>query len=162
MLERPVVSNTTPLISLAGVGMLDLLPQLYGQIWIAEAVRNEYQAGRMPHEPDLDTLPWLMVRSVAVEPALVALLDMGEAATITLAMAEQARVVVLDEVRGRRVAQRRGLVTIGTLGVLLRAKQLGLLGALAPVIDSLLNQGRYISPALRDQVLREAGEGEEA
>ena len=50
----------------------------------------------MPHEPDLDALPWLMVRSVAVEPALVALLDMGEAATITLATAEQARVVAAE------------------------------------------------------------------
>ena len=116
----------------------------------------------MPHEPDLDALPWLMVRSVAVEPALVALLDMGEAATITLATAEQARVVVLDEVRGRRVAQRRGLMTIGTLGVLLRAKQAGLLDALAPIMDTLLSQGRYISPALREQVLREAGEAEDA
>ena len=158
MPDRPVVSNTTPLITLAGVGLLDLLPQLYGQIWIAEVVHREYQAGQTAREPDLDTLPWLIVRPVAVEPVLVALLDEGEAATITLATAQRARVVVLDEARGRRVAQRRGLATIGTLGVLLRAKQAGLIEALAPVIDAMVAQGRYIGPALSDQVLREAGE----
>jgi hypothetical protein len=37
-----VVCNTSPLIKLAGVGLLDLLPQLYGAIWIPEAVRDEY------------------------------------------------------------------------------------------------------------------------
>ena len=161
MRDRPVVSNTTPLISLVGIGMLDLLPQLYGQISVADAVRDEYQAGRSANEPDLDTLPWLIVRQVAVESALVALLDVGEAATITLATAQQARVVVLDEAHGRRVAQRRGLAIIGTLGVLLRAKQAGLIPIVAPLIDEMRAQGRYISPALRAQVLRVAGESEE-
>lgn len=159
MPERPVVSNTTPLISLAGVGMLDLLPQLYGHIWIAEAVRDEYQDGRMTYEADLGSLPWLIVRSIAVEPVLAALLDVGEAATITLATAYEARIVVLDEARGRRTAQRRGLATIGTLGVLLRAKQASLINAVTPIIDAMVAQGRYISPALHEQVLREAGEG---
>lgn len=161
MPEPPVVSNTTPLITLAGVGLLDLLPQLYGSIWIAEVVRVEYQAGRTAAEADLDALPWIMVRPVAVDSVLMDLLDAGEAATIALAIAQRARIVALDEARGRRIAQGRGLATIGTLGILLRAKRAGLIDALAPVIDAMVSQGRYISLALRDRVLRDAGEGED-
>lgn len=47
--RNPVVSNTTPLISLVGVGLLDLLPALYQEIWIPDAVYTEYQAGRLRH-----------------------------------------------------------------------------------------------------------------
>jgi hypothetical protein len=55
--DRPVVSNTTPLIKLVGVGLLDLLPQIYCSIWIAESVRDEFVAGMRPDDPVLDSLP---------------------------------------------------------------------------------------------------------
>src|SRR5579859_1044100 len=56
---HPVISNTTPLISLVGVGLHDLLPAIYGEVWIPEAVYIEYQTGRVRHpgSPNLDTLP---------------------------------------------------------------------------------------------------------
>ncbi|MCX7789135.1 MAG: hypothetical protein N2378_00710 [Chloroflexaceae bacterium] len=60
MVRQPVVSNTSPLITLAGVGLLELLPAVYGKIWIAEAVRDEYEVKRSASEPDLDTLSWLV------------------------------------------------------------------------------------------------------
>ena len=63
MLSRdPVVSNTTPLIKLVGVGLLDLLPTLYQEIHVPEAVFAEYQTGhnQQPDSPDLAKLSWLV------------------------------------------------------------------------------------------------------
>lgn len=163
MARQPVVSNTSPLITLAGVGLLELLPAMYGEIRIAEAVRDEYQTKRSAGEPDLDTLAWLVVEAIEPESTLAAIpgLGSGEAATIALGSAVQARAVVLDDRLGRRVAAERGLPVIGTMTVLLRAKQQGLLSAVGPVIAIMLAQGRRISPRLRAHVLRIAGEDEQ-
>jgi predicted nucleic acid-binding protein len=145
MAEGPVISNTSPLIKLAGVGLLDLLLQLYGTIWVAPEVRAEYQAKMLITDPDLDQLPWLRVTPVIIERSLTELpnLGAGEAATIALAMAYQARAVVLDDRLGRRVAFERQLPVVGTLGVLLRAKQASLINAVAPIIGAMVAQGRY-------------------
>jgi len=157
--QAPVVSNTTPLINLVGVGLLDLLPGLYGAVTIADAVRDEYTVGKSKTDPDLNLLPWLqIVTSVTIHASLPSALGAGEAATLSLALAVNARAVLLDETYGRRVARKLGLPVVGTLGVLLAAKQDGLLPAVAPVIEQMIQQGRHISTQLKAQVLRAAGE----
>jgi predicted nucleic acid-binding protein len=140
--SRPVVSNTSPLVTLAGVGLLALLPTVYGEIRIAEAVRDEYQAKRSASEPDPTALAWLVVEAVEPDSDLAEIqgLGRGEAATIALGAALQARAVVLDDRLGRRIAAERGLPVIGTMTVLLRAKQQGLLPAVGPVIAMMLAQ----------------------
>lgn len=160
MVSQPVVSNTSPLITLAGVGLLELLPAVYGEIRIAEAVRDEYQAKRSASEPDPKALTWLVVEAVEPDRELAAIqgLGRGEAATIDSGAVLQARAVVLDDRLGRRIATERGLPVIGTMTVLLRAKQQGLIPAVGPVIATMLAQGRRISPRLRAHVLRIAGE----
>ena len=156
--EGPVVSNTTPLINLAGVGHLDLLHALFGEVWIPEAVGDEYDAGARPADQRLDQLPWLLVKPVAIDAPLLNELDAGEAAAISLAVASGARVLLLDERMGRRVAISRGLPIVGTLAVLLKAKREGHLQAVRPVLDEMTAQGRYFSRSLRESVLRAAGE----
>ena len=59
--QAPVLSNTTPLINLVGVSLLDLLPALYGTVVIPDLVRDEYNAGKSATDPDLDQLSWLTV-----------------------------------------------------------------------------------------------------
>jgi predicted nucleic acid-binding protein len=156
----PVVSNTTPIIKLAGVAMVHLLPALYRAISIPEAVYHEYQAGRASRlgSPDLDTLSWLTVHPVAPDPAVPATLDAGEAEAIALARPLNARILLLDERRGRRAAVRLGLPVVGTLALLLRAKQQGLLPLVRPVLDQMVAQGRYIGADLYEQIVRAAGE----
>lgn len=155
---RPVVSNTTPLINLVGAGLLDLLWQIYGTIWIPEAVRAEYDAGRSSTDPELSSLAWIVTRTVERDPTMPASLGAGEAAAIALAVKSGARLLLLDERLGRRVAMERGLQVAGTLAVLLRAKRQGLLPAVGPVIDQMRAQGRHISDGLRARALAEAGE----
>jgi uncharacterized protein len=155
----PVISNTTPLINLVGVKALDLLPALYGEITIPEAVRQEYLAGRAATDPDPSALPWFrIVSSVQIDPRLPLQLGSGEAAALSLAISLNARAVLLDEAYGRRIARQYGLPVVGTLGILLAAKQAALLAAVQPVIDEMIRQGRHISAGLRARVLRAAGE----
>lgn len=160
MPDAPVVSNTSPLIKLAGVGLLSILNGVYGDIMIPEAVRTEYHTGAAPADPDLDSIPWLHVHSVAIDPTVRGLSNLGpgESEAISLALVLNARFVLLDDKNARRAAIARGLNVVGTLAVLSRAKNQGLLPVIKPAIDQMIAQGRYISPALRAQVLRDVGE----
>ncbi len=158
MANGPVVSNTTPLIVLAGIGQLTLLPSLYQTVWIPTSVHAEFQAGAADTDPDLAQLPWLVIHAAPQQGPRLPQLDQGEADTIRLALSVQARAVLLDERLGRRAAQELGLPVVGTLAVLLRAKQHGLIEALEPLLDEMITQGRHISTALRQQVLEAAGE----
>lgn len=109
-----VVSNTTPLINLAGVGLLELLPNLYGSVTAAEIVIAEYEAKARTDDLGLRSAAWLTIVAISVPDDLAAILDAGEAATIALAQQLKPRLVLLDERRGRRIARERGLPIIGT------------------------------------------------
>lgn len=156
----PVVSDTTPLITLTEVGLLDVLRLLYGEIWIPDAVRDEYQAGqtRFPNRPELDRLPWISVHRVSPGPVAVMILDAGEAAAIELARECHARLILLDERRGRRAAVRLGLSVAGSLAVLVAAKERGLVPAVGPILEQIIAQGRWIGPDVKHQILVLAGE----
>lgn len=99
------------MIKLVGVGLLDLLPRLYGEVRIPEAVLEEFRAKAQPGDPDLLTFPWLLVVPILADPSLMAMssLGRGEIAVITLAQASTSRLVIMDDRQGRQVAQKRGL-----------------------------------------------------
>lgn len=119
---------------------------------------NEYQAKALPGEPDLTRISWLkIVDDVLIDPALP-LLDAGEAAALSLAQTLKARLVLLDERKARRIAARIGLPVAGTLAILLRAKQLGLIIAVRPYVIQMQSQGRRLHPDLISRFLEDAGE----
>lgn len=152
------MTNTTPLITLAGIELLELLPRLYGEIWAPRVVVDEYQVKAPPTEPDLTQASWLkVIDGVSIDPTLP-LLDAGEAAALSLAQMSGARLVLLDERKARRIATRMGLPIAGTLAVLLRAKQQGIIAVLRPYIIQMQNQGRRFHPDLITRLLTEAGE----
>jgi len=85
-------------------------------------------------------------------------LDAGEAATISLALATQARLVLIDAHTARTAARRLGLTISGSLGVVIEAKRQQLISLVRPYLDQMMAQGRYISPQLRQQAVQLAGE----
>lgn len=153
-----VVSNTTPLLTLAGAGVLDILPRLYGTIFVPEQVVQEYMIGKLASDPDLNQLAWLQVdTNVALLPQFQAL-DNGEAAALSLAMMLPADFVLLDERRARRFAAPAHIVTVGSLGVLISAKKQLLLPFIRPIIEVMKQQGRYFSGDLIARVLQDVDE----
>jgi hypothetical protein len=157
-----VVVNTTPIIALALIGQLDLLRQLYGQVVTPMAVQAEVFAGGPAGigRAELQGAAWLRVVSLQ-DPRradLLADLDQGEAQVIALAQELNADLVIIDERLARHHAKRLGLGLTGTLGLLLKAKQLGLVQAVAPLIDQLHHGGIRMSDAVIAEVLELADE----
>ena len=158
---HPVVSNTTPLITLGEIGLLDVLRELYGTVWIPPSVFAEYQRGRAGHtkQPDLQALSWVLVEPASLDPfVLPASLDAGERDAILLALAKRASRILLDERHARAVAARLHLHVTGSVGVLLAAKQTAIIPHVKPYLEQIVAQGRHISSRLYDQILKQAGE----
>jgi len=158
---RKVISNTTPILSLIKIGKLDILKELYGQIMIPEAVFNEMEVGKdWLFYKDLSKIDWIRIEPIQQITSKLYLfdLDAGEAEVIILAQEQKADLVIMDEIMGRRYAKQLGLKLTGTLGILLRAKEKGLIEAIAPLISDLIKNGVWISPELIKVVLEKAGE----
>lgn len=157
----PVILNNTPLVALWSIGHLRLLRDLYGEVLIPQAVYEEFLATEMlVRQVALADASWIKIMPL-VNPrqALVYVgLDQGEAEVLALANEQSARLVIMDERKGRRYAKRLGLSLTGTVGVLLTAKNHGLTSALAPLIDRLLEEGLFLAPDLVKKALELAGE----
>ena len=161
MPDGPVVLNNTPLVALWATGRLDLLRDLFGEVLIPQAVEAEFLAmDRSLRERSLADAPW--VRTVALAQPRRAMafagLDRGEAEVLALADETGARLVVLDERKARRFAERLELPTTGTLGLLLSAKEAGLIDSVASWIERIRDAGLYLRIDLVQRVLELAGE----
>jgi predicted nucleic acid-binding protein len=154
-----VVSNTSPIIGLAAIGCLDLLKRLYDCIITPDAVYQELTvAGKgQPGSSEVRSSDWIVSQAVSNRKLVNVLeieLDEGEAEAIALAVEIKAQLLFIDERRGRSVAKRLGIDVVGTLGILVEAKQKGLIPALRPLLDDLLMKAGFrISQQLYARVL---------
>ncbi|WP_129677156.1 DUF3368 domain-containing protein [Candidatus Chloroploca sp. Khr17] len=162
MASQPVISNTTPLIALAYIGRLDLLPQMFRSIWIPQAVYDEVlHKPQAPGTDELATASWLQLVPIQDRLAVSLLRDQlgaGESEAIVLAREQNAALLLMDEQRGQRRAIHNGLNVVGTQGILIQAKRRGLLGPLRPVLDQLQRLPFHMSEQLYSEVLRQVGE----
>lgn len=154
------VADTSPLCYLTLIGELELLPRLFGQVLLPEAVRAELLHDDAPAAVRAWTsnLPsWITVDSETGVAAFgLEKLQAGERAAILLAESMKADIIILDEKAARRVAAERGLRVTGTLGVLGEAATRGLV-ELAPAIDRLRTTTFRSSPALLKATLDRYG-----
>ncbi|MDI9639204.1 DUF3368 domain-containing protein [Oscillatoria amoena NRMC-F 0135] len=158
-----VVSNTTPLSELAKVGKLELVQAVFGKIIIPQEVYDELTTGSHPAANLVPSADWIEVRVIQDRQRLLTLqeqtgLDLGESAAIILAEELSAVRLLIDERAGRQIAQSRNIPIVGTMGLLLLAKQLKLIPSIKDVLDELRNQGQYISQKLYEDVLAIAQE----
>jgi len=158
-----VVSDTSPVRALAHLGHLDWLELLFQRVLLPPAVAAELESPPAGL-PVVDVPVWsfLAVRAPASADRvseLRALLDPGEAEAIALAEELQADLVLIDELSGRRVARQSGFIVLGTLGILLEAKRLGLCSEVRGLLDRLQNEIHFfVSTDLRQTILQQAGE----
>lgn len=164
--RRGVVSDTSPLVHLARAGLFSLLKSFYGQLFIPPAVWREAveEGGGRAGEAEVREAVasgWMSVRAPAEVPLLRLLresLDAGEAEAVALAAEIEADRILLDETWARKSARGAGLLTTGTLGLLIRAREEGQLEALGPVLDELRRESFWISDRLYRQALEGVGE----
>jgi len=159
-----VVSDSSPLISLAAIGRLDLLQSIFKSLIIPQAVYDEIIAGKdRPGAQEIAKASWIEVRRIKSRRAVRQLmksdkLHIGESEAIILSRELKATYLLLDDRAARKAAGRKRIPVIGTLGTLLLAKTLSLIPAVEPCIRELLGAGKYIDPATYRDILLKAGE----
>jgi len=151
-----VVSDTSPVTSLLQIGQAGILPTLFGRVLIPSAVETELSRFH-PSLPDFLDVQAIQDRQAA--EVLCRQLDMGEAEAIVLAEESHAEYLLMDEKQGRTIAEARGLKVIGLLGVLLMAKNAGLVPAVGRLITDLESRaGFFVSERVKRLFLTAAGE----
>ena len=145
------VSNSACLIGFERIGQMNLLAQSFDSLLIPPAVQNELGYA----------LDWLVVKPVqnaSIVQILKTQIDDGEAEAIALAIELNDVFVILDDKKARRVAQTLDLKIIGAVGILLRAKNRGIIAEIKPILDDLNRVNFRVSPTLYRQALVLANE----
>ena len=163
MSERALVCDTTILLYLGRIGQIDLLPALFAPVYVPEQVTLELDMGRLlrPNIINPRSFAWadlVSVSQVLIDSLPPNRLGTGERAVIAYAQAHQGDVAGLDDLRARQVAEGIGLKVTGMLGILLHAKESGLIPAVKPLVDDVTAQGFRLSPELYRDVLGLADE----
>lgn len=158
-----IISNTGPIIALAGIHKLNLLQSFYKTIIIPEPVHIEIMAGGKSFTglEEYKKATWLDVRKLGQkpEPLLAKFLDEGEASVIHLARELGIGKIFMDERKGRRIARDiYGLTVTGTVRLLIDAKNAGFINHLTDVLQDMKSSGYWIHDKIMHAAIKEAGE----
>ena len=163
MRKKLVISNNSPLVALSTLDLLFLLRELYTEVLIPEEVQSEFLAiEQTTRQAALDNSPWITTVSLTIplNPADYGGLGAGEAAVFALAEEHRADLVILDDREARQYAEQIKLPMKGTVGILLEAKERGLIEAIKPLLNLLLDSGARLAPRIIDRALKLAGEAD--
>ncbi len=151
-MPKVIISDTSCSIILTKIGALDLLHQLYKKVTITQDILLEYG----------DKLPeWIKIQRVKDQyrqQLLEMHLDRGEASAIALAMETAKNIVILDDYKARKVAELLGISVTGTLGVIIKAKNSGIIPSVKPYLEKIRETNFRISDELEQIALGEANE----
>lgn len=145
------------------LGLLGVLETLFDEVLVPPGVQTELcvRVGLLP-ELRVEAIPGVRIVSPRDERLLGRLresLGRGEAEALTLAVETKASAVLIDESAGRRAARALGLTALGALGVLVRAKRVGAVPAVAPLIGRLEAElGFRVSAEVRKSIIELAQE----
>lgn len=151
-MQSAIISDTSCLILLDKIGELHLLNKLYGRIVVTPEIVKEF-GKKLPE--------WFDVKSPVnktYQRILEASLDLGEASAIALAIEEKDSLLIVDELKGRKFAEQLGLNFTGTLGILIRAKQRGILSSIKPALQKIKQTNFRLSKELEQRILVSVGE----
>ena len=147
-MPESIIIDTSSLIALEKIDLLDLLCKVYSEVVIPESVVREF--GRI-------SLPCLSIRRVEnnLLKLLVADLNLGKGEADVIALGSQTRFkVIIDDAKARRVADNMGLKVTGTIGFLMRAEKSGLIESVYDKAKELREKGFYVSDELLEEISR--------
>jgi predicted nucleic acid-binding protein len=159
-----IISDTGPILSLAFVGRLDLLFDIYADFYLPEAVFAElerylpkYTAGSeailkkiFPHVIPIGHREWLVSYTESLGP--------GEKECLVLVKETGINYLLTDDALARRFAESLGIVCIGSLAIFIKAKEIGLIKAIRPIFQLLANSDRFFQNELMNSILIKLGE----
>ena len=131
---------------------MDLLKKVYGSIFTTQDIASEFG----------DSLPeWIDVLEVKdpfKQQLLELQIDKGESSAIALALEIPGSTVILDDFKARKIAIKLGIQVTGTLGVVIRARQKGIISSIKPILGKLKQTNFRLSTELESEALMMAGE----
>lgn len=154
-----VIADTGALISLGHVGHIGLIEKIFSNFYIAEAVwkeLNDYDNPDFDHQI-LNELEAKVIK-IKSKNHLSMIMDYGESESVILYEELQADFLLIDDNKARIVAESLDVNCIGSIGLLLKAKQKGLISELRPIFEKWISIGRYFSKRLLNMILNELGE----
>ena len=147
-----VVADASCFILLDKVDMLFVLHELFSRIVTTPEVALEFG------KPLPSWISIKKVKDINFQKAISLEVDAGEASAISLAIELQPSLLILDDLKGRKLANRLNLAFTGTLGIFLKAKQTGIIPKLRPVFDKIQATNFRIAPKLYAALLKEVSE----
>lgn len=155
---RKVIANSTPLIALNKIDKLNLLQHLYKQIIIPYAVYEEVilESNQKDIEDFIKASGFIKIMKIKNEEAkkiFVTSLHKGEVEVMILAKEIDADLCIIDDLLARKYAKYHNLNITGTIGVILKAKELGIILEVKSTIDELIEAGIYIDTKLYNKIL---------
>lgn len=160
MASKLVILNATPIISLSSVSHEFILQVLFQHIIIPKAVNSELKALERPGS-DFSDNEWVEVIAVENKDLVRSLekdLDKGESEVIALSRELKADVVVIDESMGYQIAKHFDLPVVRTLSILKTAKTRGVIREISPILDKMIQKGRWYSNEVVERFLESIDE----
>lgn len=151
-MHRIIISDTSCFILLSKIGEMDLLNCVYGQITTTEEIAAEF-GEKLP-----DWVEVLSVKDKLRQQLLEMQIDKGESSAIALALENEASTLIIDDFKARKIAEQLGLLFTGTIGVIIRAKLLGKIPSIKPLLEKIKQTDFRISSEIESIALHEAGE----
>ena len=147
-----IISDTSCLILLLKIDEIDILSQMSSKVFVTSIIKDE-----LKHDlPD-----WICIldpKDKHYQSILELDLDKGEASAIALMLEIDDAILLIDDLKGRKIAEKLSLRFSGTFGLLLKAKQLGLLKSIKPILDKISLTNFRFSDKLLADILKQAEE----
>lgn len=151
-MPKAIISDTSCFIILTNIGELELLHKVYGQILTTPEIAAEFG----------ETLPeWVEIAEATDkyrQTILELQIDKGESSAIALALETPNSVVILDDYKARKIAERLGITLTGTIGVIIKAKLKGIIPSVKPLLEKIKQTDFRLSAEIEAQALKEANE----
>ena len=151
-MQKTIIADTSCLILLEKIGELDLLHEVFGEILITQEIADEYGLAL----PD-----WISIQNPAnqnYQKILEASVDKGEASAIALAVEMVDCLLIIDDLKGRNLAQALGIKITGTFGIIIEAKLSGKIASVKPYLTKIKQTDFHFSDELEKQILAKASE----
>ena len=153
-----LIADSSALIALAVLDKLELLDRLFGEVYVPEAVYNEVSQKSKPEAEKLTLYCQHKVLTVSSETNLNITLGLGESEAIILYKEKNADFLLCDDKKAKKFARNFGVNVIGSLGILLKAKERNLIAEIAPLITQLKASQIFIDDTTAMLALKMAGE----